>query len=354
MTQSILDPRLYGVIYITGLYGVGKTTLATTSERPELTAILDFDLKFKAEAERLGFWYRSPGIDGDWTNVDFANLTTWFRQSLMEIPEGTTVVTIDNATSLESLLGYIVGLNPAKYGVKPDNARTGSWGGVNPGIGRLWKNIVQFLQARGVRVIFTVAHIGTPWVGGRPVLNKFRGKGNKTLQELANLSLILIREDSPVPSGLIIKEQFAQRTFIENAWQIRRVLPLRFPVATWPAILSYFEQPADFGNPQLGEVPSPKELSMYGDLFTDAQIEFIKSVANSEFDEDGEPPTAESPKEAPSVPTIESLIAKHGVEAIMNASGGTVPETAEEIRAVAEILKEKRELANHIAETQGV
>lgn len=334
--KSILDPRLYGLIYVTGLYGVGKTTLATTSERPELTAIIDFDLKFKAEAERLGFWYRSPQVNGDWANVNLSEMVGWFRQSLMEIPPQTTVVTIDNASPLEALLGHIVSLDPIKYGVKPDNARSGSWGGVNPGIGRLWKNIVQFLQARGVRVIFTVAHIGTPWIGGRPVLNKFRGKGNKTLQELANLSLILIRESSPIPSGLVIKEQFAQRTFTNNKWKIQRVLPLRFPEATWPAILSYFEKPADFQNPQPNEVPSLKELSMYGDLFTEAQIEFIKSVADSEFDENGDTP---QPNTEYQVLTLEQLITRHGVDAIMEVSSGKVPETPEEIRAVAEKLE---------------
>lgn len=203
---SVLDPHLYGLIYITGLYGVGKTTLATTAEHPSLTAILDFDLKFKSEAERLGFWYRSPSVDEDWANVNFPSLVDWFRGALKEIPEGTTTVVFDNASPLEGILGHIVSQNPTQYGVRPDNAKTGGYGGLNPGIGKLWKNIVQHLQGRGVRLIFVVAHISSPWIGGKPVPNKFRGKGNRSLQELANLSLVLVREKSPIPAGIVMKE----------------------------------------------------------------------------------------------------------------------------------------------------
>lgn len=43
------------------------------------------------------------------------------------------------------------------------------------------------------------------------------------------------------------------------------------------------------------------------------------------------------------IPTLDDIITQYGVEAIMAASGGTVPETSEEIRAVAEKLQESTE-----------
>lgn len=334
--HSILDPRLYGLVYVTGLYGVGKTTLATTAEHPGLTAILDFDLKFRSEAERLGFWYRSPSVDGDWANVNFPSLVNWFRKSLSEIPQETTVVVFDNASPLEGILGHIVSQDPTQYGVNPKNAQTGAYGGVNPGIGKLWKNITQFLQGRGIRLIFTVAHCGSPWVGGSPVPNRFRGKGNRALQELANLSLVLIREKSSVPAGLVIKEQMAQRTFIDGKWAIQRVLPLRFPQAEWPTILGYFGNPADLEDPQPGEIPSDHELAMYGELFTIEQIEFVKAIANSDYTEDGDAPNTECEAAAP---TIETLLTQYSAEQIMEANEGRIPGTDEEIAAVAEKLE---------------
>jgi hypothetical protein len=289
-TQSILDPRLYGVISVTGLYGVGKTTFSTTAERPDLTAIIDFDLKFKAEAERLGFWYRSPDHTDDMLSVDFPKMVTWFKQAASDIPAGTTVVVIDNAAPLEGLLGYIVSQAPEKYGVNPSNARSGSYGGVNPGISRLWKNITLHLQKRGVKVIFVVSHVGSPWINGQPVPNRYRGKGNKALQEMSNLSVVLVRDKSYIPAGIVLKEQFAQRTFGDDGWNVRRVLPLRFPRATWKDILAYFNTPADFDNPKAGEVPTQGELETYGELFSNQQLEFIKAVASGTFVEDGEAP----------------------------------------------------------------
>lgn len=289
-TQSILNPHLYGVISVTGLYGVGKTTFSTTAERPELTAIIDFDLKFKAEAERLGFWYHSPDHTDDVFNVDFPKMVTWFKQALNDIPKEVTVVVIDNAAPLEGLLGYIVSQSPEKYGVNPSNARSGAYGGVNPGIGRLWKNITLYLQKRGVKIIFVVSHVGSPWINGQPVPNRYRSKGNKALQEMSNLSVVLVREKSYIPAGIVLKEQFAQRAFGPDGWTVRRVLPLRFPRATWKDILAYFDTPADFDNPRPGEVPTPQELEAYGEFFSTQQLEFIKAVAGGTFVEDGDAP----------------------------------------------------------------
>lgn len=289
-TKSILNPHLYGVISVTGLYGVGKTTFATTAENPKLTAIIDFDLKFKAEAERLGFWYRSPDHTDDVLNIEFPKMVEWFRKSIADIPKEATVVVIDNAAPLEGLLGYIVSQSPERYGVNPTNARSGSYGGVNPGIGRLWKNITLHLQKRGVKVVFVVNHVGSPWINGQPVPNRYRGKGNKAIQEMSNLSVVLVRDQSYVPAGIVLKEQFAQRTFGPEGWEIRRVFPLRFPKATWKDIATYFDNPADLDNPKDSEIPTSQELETYGDLFSDKQLEFIKTVAGSTFVDDGEAP----------------------------------------------------------------
>ena len=45
-TPSKLHPKFQaGVVVNSGLWGLGKSTLAFTAERPSRTAVLDFDLK---------------------------------------------------------------------------------------------------------------------------------------------------------------------------------------------------------------------------------------------------------------------------------------------------------------------
>lgn len=288
--KSVLHPQLNGLVYVTGAYGVGKTTFATTLENPNLIAMIDFDLKFKAEAERLGIWYRSPGgNDNDIYAADQQKMSDWFQMSLKEIPQGRTVVVIDNASPLETILGYVVSRDPKRYGVNPSNAEKGAYGGINPGIGTIWKNITQFLQKRGVRVIVVACHLSSPWMNGQPIPNRFKGKGNKALQELANLSLVLVRGKTYIPSGIIIKEQYAMRQWDDDKgeWIVRRVFPTRFPQATWKAITGYFTAPADFSHPKEGETVSRDELEMFGELYSKQQLDFIKAVANGKFEEEG-------------------------------------------------------------------
>lgn len=305
MVDSILDERIYGLISITGLYGVGKTTLATTLEHPKLTAMIDFDLKFKAKAEKLGIWYRSPEQVDDVLDFNFARLTDWFKKSIEEIPAGTTTVVFDNASYLEALLGHIVSLSPKKYGVDPSNAANGGYGGVNPGVGRLWKNIMVFLQKRGVKVFVVISHVSSPWINGKPVLNKFRGKGNKVLQELSNLSLVLVKQDkTKVPAALVLKEAFVDQVFTDEGWVTRSLLPLRFPKAEWREMVTYFDKPANFANPNPGEVPTKQEIESYGEMFSLEQIEFIKVVANSQFVEDGDTPPYIAPEPAKPEPVV--------------------------------------------------
>jgi len=292
---SILHPRVGGLIYITGLHGLGKTTLATTVEAPHLTGILDLDLKFDEVAKELGYaWYKGPyDVPGDPFGYDIKALALWFQQTIQEIPDGLTALVIDNATEIESALGSIVLQDPARYGVNPSNARAGRYGGVNPGIGKLWQSILSYLKNRGVRVVVTVSHMSQPWVDGKPLPNKFRGKGNKVLQQYSNLSVVLVGGDyPPVPSAVVLKEQLAKRTFVDGEYKTVRTIPLRLPRATWKDINHYLDNPPSFENPTPGEMLDKRELYTYGDFMSKEHLEFVQVMANStmtEADEGSQP-----------------------------------------------------------------
>ena len=66
-TQGILHPKFQpDVAVISGLWGLGKSTLAFTVERPDQTAILDFDLKGEQMARDDGIrHYAAPNVVSD-------------------------------------------------------------------------------------------------------------------------------------------------------------------------------------------------------------------------------------------------------------------------------------------------
>ena len=80
-TPSKLHPKFQaGVVVISGLWGLGKSTLAFTAERPDQTAILDFDLKGEQMARDDGIrHYAAPNIVGDHpADYDVKLLAEWF------------------------------------------------------------------------------------------------------------------------------------------------------------------------------------------------------------------------------------------------------------------------------------
>ena len=205
-------------------------------------------------------WYSCPeGNSPD--NYDVAQLAEWFFKTLIKIPDGLTHLIIDNATWAEAGLGYRVLQNPAKYGVNAKNAQAGVYGGVNPGITVLWSSIFTFLQNKGINVVTVINHMSQPWINGAPAPNKFNVKGNKVFNQIASLAIILTPANPkrggkpPIPCGLVIKEALSLTRFNEESGEFSttKVIPARIPVCTWGRITNYFDNPADFGKPAIGE-----------------------------------------------------------------------------------------------------
>lgn len=292
---SIIHPKFEGtLILISGLHGLGKTTLAATMENPALTGMIDFDLKGRALAQDLKMaWYNCPeGNSPD--EYDVKELADWFFKTLTKIPEGLTHLIIDNATWAEAGLGYRVLQNPAKYGVNAKNAQAGIYGGVNPGITVLWSSIFTFLQNKGTKVVTVINHMSQPWIDGKPAPNKFNVKGNKVFNQIASLAIILTPANParggkpPIPSGLVIKEALSLTRWNEESGEFStaKAIPARIPVCNWKRITGYFDKPADFAKPAVGEEWTKEEVNSYSEWLSPEQIQWVMQVKSySEEDE---------------------------------------------------------------------
>jgi len=301
MSKSIIHPKFEGtLVLISGLHGLGKTTLAVTMENPALTGMIDFDLKGRALAQDLKMAsYNSPEHIGSPDDYDVQGLAKWFLKTLTNIPAGLTHLIIDNATWAEAGLGWQVLQNPAKYGVNAKNAQAGIYGGANPGITVLWANIFGYLQNRGIKVVTVINHMSQPWINGAPAPNKFNIKGNKVFNQVASLAIILTPANPhrggrpPIPSGLVIKEAINLTSFNEELGEFFTVkaLPARVPVCTWKRITGYLNEPANFATPAPGEEWTQDETNSYSEWLSPEQVQWVMKVKSYSDEDDTQPET---------------------------------------------------------------
>ena len=285
MTQFQAPEEIYGTSVISGLWGVGKTTLAMTCEDPSKVTMLDFDQKSKHKAKSLGILYHSPAEIG-LTNpleYDLGKTLEWFRETVKNLENGRTTLIIDNGSPVEEAFGALVAKDPQRYGVRPGNVASGKFGGVNPGVGKLWETTVKYMQDKGYERIFVIMHMSQVWTNSGPVPNKYKVKGNKTLNQLSNLSLLLVRaEDAGAPDALVMKEALGITKFDpKKGFSVVRGLPPRVPNCDWPKINHYLETAGERNGYEMDEIPSAFEMSCYGQFMSPEQSAIIKAVASN-------------------------------------------------------------------------
>lgn len=307
--KSIIHPKFEGtLVLISGLHGLGKTTLAATMENPALTGMIDFDLKGRALAQEIGMKFYTSPEHGSPDDYDVKALSEWFFRTLTKLPDGITHLIIDNATWAEAGLGWRVLQNPAKYGVNPKNAQAGIYGGVNPGITVLWSSIFTYLQNKGVRVVTVINHMSQPWINGAPAPNKFNVKGNKVFNQIASLALILTPASPtrggkpPVPSALVIKEALSITRFNDGEFSTIKAIPARVPVCNWKRITGYFNEPANFATPAPGEEWSQDDVNSYSEWLSPEQVQWVLKVSSYSEDESTQAGSETSVKTVPAQP----------------------------------------------------
>jgi hypothetical protein len=303
--NSIMPPEFHGVFYCSGLRGVGKSTLMSQVERPDLTCYLDFDDgKGRGLDEQLHF--------GSYRDV-MAEMTVRYGRVykpqqmyeyldllLKDIDQDRfTHCVLDNIDYIEQALTVEVKRDPDAYGIGRNNksgvsnAVTGAFGGPYPGVNQLVSGLISTLHARGVRVVSAIAHVKSVWSAGGIVYNKWKPRGVERWQQMSILSLVLIpgTPDPLPPAALVQKEALGKIKFNNETQEFEkpvRRLPLRLPEANFAEIRRYLKKPADLKNPRPGEVPTPEETLPFSEKFSKEQLTYMTLAAQIELSRDDE------------------------------------------------------------------
>ncbi len=287
---STLPPEFRGVVYETGMRGVGKSFLAAQAENPVNVIFWDFEEKGSGIDAQLHFGkYVSMYAEATRKfGMDFKpiQLMEVIRPELAAIPKGRySVMVIDNIEPLETAFYNEVKKFPMNYGIKPQNAENGSFGGAWPGVNYLVSGFLNTVYSKGIKLVIVTAHLKQVWSPTGPIPNKFKPKGVERWHELSILSLVLLTaESAPIPSALVQKEQLASTRFNEETGEVEvvRRLPLRIPKCTFAEIKKYLREPADINNPKEGEVPLDSETNPYSDRFSKDQLAYLTAAAQAQ------------------------------------------------------------------------
>lgn len=288
--KSILPAHLNGVVFVTGLRGIGKSLFGAQSDLPPRVYFQDWESKSQSYDEQLKEDWGGFGLYTD-VPTEVARVTkgapkgrdAWkfVNDQVDKIEPGQfTAAVIDTVGDLEEALADEINFQPRLYGVK-ETQSGGGWGGIYTAMSRQVGNFLTKLDAKGIRVVVAVAHVKPQWVKTGPVPNKYRSHGVNEWHDRSVLELVLVPGDGIVPAGLVQKETLAGIKFDKEtgAFSGFRRLPRRIPKCTWESIRYYLEHPADLDNPAEGEVPTEEERSPYSEYFSREQLQWLVAAA---------------------------------------------------------------------------
>ena len=294
-SDSILPRDVSGLMYITGLRGVGKSYLAAQADRPSLVCFLDFDDgKGRAIHEQLHFgMYRDVNAEltqelgAQWKAPQMYQK---LQKVIAEIPTGQfTICVLDNIDYIESSLGAEVRRDPDSYNIGKNkngtsHAVTGSFGGVTPGVNHLIGGIVSTLHGKGMILVVAIAHVKAAWGSSGQIPNKWRPRGVERWQQMSILSVVVVpgKPNALPPAAIVQKEALGKIKFNEFTGEFdmpSRRLPLRLPVATFAEIRRYLREPANIGSPKELERPIAEETDPFSDKFSNEQLKYMTVAA---------------------------------------------------------------------------
>jgi len=158
----------------------------------------------------------------------------------------------------------------------------------NEGVYPLYKQFIESLFDRGVKVIVFTSHLKTPWTEGKnphPIQGKVEPQGKKILYMLGTLIIWLVKNPANAdgaPAGLVLKERLGKLQVVDDKWKPRRMLPERIPHFSWwgfgedrDSVEWYLEHGVDLSNPRTDEVMNSSEREMVSELMTDAQMRLM-------------------------------------------------------------------------------
>lgn len=288
--KSILPKVLQGVVFITGPFGVGKSTLAASAENPANVIYIDFDDKGEILDSQLHFhsFYPMGKMASEEYGLEFTQLQMFelIQKTINKLEPGPTTVIIDNVSPLEQAFAAEVMRDPGRYGVNKANAEAGRYGGPQPGVKLLITRLNNSLKSKGYQAIIATSHVGGVWEGGQQVPNKWNAKGSGMWDQLAILKVALIPSTKTVePDGLVLKEGFGFKRWDDDAGEVvaSRLLPLKIPAVSFKEIRNLIENPLDMKKLDKKYLPNKEEQALYSKELSDVQRAHIALMAQAEL-----------------------------------------------------------------------
>lgn len=284
-----MHKRVRGQILVTGHRGMGKTTFLLQLENPDNVLFIDYESKGIGLSEPLGvknyFAVGDECAQAHGFGFQAYHLFRRTKQILEDCPKDRfTTLLLDNAMYLQEGCHDEVRLDPDKYRIDREKAETGKWGGAWPGVKFILKGLYQVAKTKGIQVIAVSFQPGKAWGEKAPLINKFKVSDVAFWHEMSMLSLVLgpgTAEGFPAPSALVFKEQLGEIVFDRETKQhlVRRLLPLKLPIASPFHVYNYLDNPADLKNPKPFERPEDGELDPWTPTFGKEQLKTILALA---------------------------------------------------------------------------
>lgn len=287
-SESIIPPDVKHLIFVTGHRGKGKTTFGLGVDDPNNILMLDYEAKGEGLAVPLGVGSYHSVLDDCVEVFGFGyraiHIYQRTKQILEAMPQGRfTTLLLDNGGILQDACRAEVERAPRAYGVDPEKAFSGAYGGAWPGVKFILKALFHLARSKGIEVIVVTFQPTGAWKDGKPLFNKFKTTDVGVWHEMSVLTLVLVDglpEHVPAPSALVIKEQLAALTWNKETrtMDVQRRLPLKLPLASPSEVYRYLREPADLRHPKPGETPEQGEVDQWSVTFSKDQLKQIERL----------------------------------------------------------------------------
>lgn len=297
--ESIIHPRFKGVNLVSGFRGNGKTSYCLKIDNPQNICMIDLEDKGESLAKPLGVGaYFQPltevmevmGV----TRFDVVAVYDRILQIIEAMPKDRfTTLIIDNAQALQEGAAQFIRNNPAisqRFGVRPENALSGGFGGAWPGAKLLIGNLLHLANAKGIQVEAVTFQLKPSWKQSQPEFNKWKMTDLTIWHELSILTLVMVDpmvEHYPNRRALVMKEQLSEFKWVPGVDGKRgytkqiKYMPDAMPSATPDNVYNYLDTPANFEHPAPGETVTALELAPYTPTFSKEQLFLAERMARA-------------------------------------------------------------------------
>lgn len=286
---SIIPGGFSHLVFATGFRGTGKTHFIVGIDRPENVLMLDYESKGESVAASLGLknYFSVMGDCAETLGFNFRPISIYERtkQIIEAIPVGRfTTLLLDNASLLQEGTLAEVQRAPQVYGIDPQKAANGSYGGAWPGVKYILRSLFSLARIRGIKVIGVTFQLSGAWRDGKPLFNKFKTTDVSIWHEMSILTVVMViglPRNIPKPSALVMKEQLASAIWSEEKQvvEVQRRVPFKLPIGEMGEVYRYLKEPVDFKNLKEGEMPELGELDPFTPTFSKEQLAALEKIA---------------------------------------------------------------------------